>query len=131
MTYLLIHLLVLAAVAAAGVLLYAQLLKSGWGDDSLVPAPGIDYHALQAHWRGVGQARDWDSLRAQVRRWQEAAGAAAAAEAQAEQVARNLNAAVFRFAVPGEPLATGGVRPPAVEHAGCPARRRLHGGRLA
>jgi hypothetical protein len=127
MGFLLINLLVLAAVAATAVLAYAQALHAATGDEC--PQPGIDYHALQAHWREQGQVRDWDSLRAQVRRWQQIA-APGSTRAQSEQVARDLNAAVFRFAVPGPTPAFGdsalaGQR----DSRPCPAQRRARSGR--
>ena len=103
MYFLLISLMVLAVVAAAGVLAYAQMLQWSEADEGLAPAPGIDYAALQAHWRGLPPARDWESLRAQVRGWHHAA-APGAEPARCDEVARKLNQAVFRFAVPGEPL---------------------------
>lgn len=106
MSFLLINLVVLAVVAAAGVLAYAQMQQWSEAEEAIVPAPGIDYAALQAHWRGLAPARDWESLRAQVRRWHEAAASGAGPD-RCEEVARNLNQAVFRFAVPGEPLALG------------------------
>lgn len=128
MSFLLINLVVLAVVAAAGVLVYAQMLQWSEADEGMAPATGIDYGALQAHWRGLAAARDWESLRVQVRRWHEAA-ASGAGPAHCEEVARNLNQAVFRLAVPGEPLALGRTaadgcasdRPAA---APCPARLR-------
>ena len=127
MSFLLINLAVLALVAAAGVLAYAQMQQWSEADEALAPARGVDYTALQAHWRGLAPARDWESLRVQVRGWHQAA-ASGAAPAHFEEVARNLNQAVFRFAVPGEPLALG--RAPAdgasdrQAAAHCPARVR-------
>ncbi|HEY0884813.1 MAG TPA: hypothetical protein VGE20_06005, partial [Ramlibacter sp.] len=106
MSFLLISLVVLAVVAAAGVLAYAQMQQWSEEDEAIAPAPGVDYGALQAQWRGLAPARDWESLRTQVRGWHQAA-ACGAASAHFEEVARNLNQAVFRFAVPGEPLALG------------------------
>ncbi len=106
MSFLLINLVVLAVVAAAGVLVYAQILQRCEADEWMAPAPAVDYAALQAHWRGLGPASDWESLKLQVRRWHEAA-AGGAEPSHCEEVARNLNRAVFRFAVPGEALALG------------------------
>lgn len=127
MSFLLVNLLVLAVVAAAAVLAYSQMLRAE-ADEWMAPGPGIDYAALQAHWRGLTPARDWDSLRAQVRRWQEASASGAEAN-PCDEVARNLNEAVFRFAVPGEPLVPRrtAADDPAVERtatAHCPARLR-------
>lgn len=129
MSFLLINLVVLAVVAAAGVLAYAQMLQRSEADEWAAPAHGVDYAALQAHWRGLAPARDWESLRAQVRRWHEAA-ASGVEPAHCEEVARNLNQAVFRFAVPGEPLALGrttadGCASERAAAAPCPARLRV------
>lgn len=127
MSFLLINLMVLAVVAAAGLFAYAQLQSCG-ADDWFAPAPSIDYGALQAQWRGAEAVHDWESLKAQVRRWQES-GPAGAAPVPCEEVARNLNDAVFRFAVPGDALVPGqgagagggNACPP------CPARQRARG----
>jgi hypothetical protein len=122
MTLLLIDLLVLAAVTAATLFVYAQVLQAQRADEG-VSAVGVDYAALHAQWQGERQASDWDSLQAQVRRWRELA-APGATRAPAEQVAHALNDAVFRFAVPGE-------RPSFQESATareprrCPATRRV------
>jgi hypothetical protein len=121
MTFLLINLLVLAAVTAATLFAYAQVLQVQGADEC--PATGVDYAALQARWQGERQASDWTSLQAQVRRWQGPAGADPD-RASPEQAARALNEAVFRFAMPGE-------RPSFQERAGprdprrCPAARRV------
>lgn len=123
MSFLLINLVVLAVVAAAGVLAYAQMLQASEADEWTAAAPSIDYGALQAHWRGLAPARDWESLQAQVRRWHEAA-ASGAGPAHCEEVARNLNQAVFRFAVPGDPLAFGRTAVDGSGTAPCPARLR-------
>lgn len=128
MSFLLINLVVLAVVAMACVVAYAQMLQWSEADECLAPAQGTDYAALQAHWRGLPPARDWESLQAQVRGWHHAA-APGAQPAHCDEVARNLNQAVFRFAVPGEPLTLGhpGSDGAAEARAGaehCPARLR-------
>lgn len=96
MLYLELFLLVLSAAAAAAAFLYARVHAEGaeeW------PPGGVDYRRLHAQWAAQGQARDWDSLREQVRRWHEIA-APGCAPSVSEQAARDLNAAVFRFAMP-------------------------------
>ena len=93
-------LLTLAAVAAVGVFAYAQALPGDAGEE-LLDAATTDYQALHAQWHALEQVRDWDSLKSQVRRWQESVRPGCE-EAQVEQVARHLNLAVFRFAMPGE-----------------------------
>jgi len=53
-------------------------------------------HDQQVHWRGKKLVRDWDSLRAQVRRWQDAAQLGWRNE-EIDQVARHLNDTIYRF----------------------------------
>jgi hypothetical protein len=121
MEFLLMNLLVLAAVTAAMLFAYARVLRQEQAE--AVAAPGVDYAALQARWQGERQARDWNSLQAQVRRWHGAAGSGTSTP-EAEQVARALNEAVFRFAIPGEPLSfhdVAGTR----ESRRCPATWRV------
>lgn len=56
-------------------------------------------HSEQMHWRTLNQARDWDSLKAQVRRWQNAV-ALAWSEDDITEVARHLNDTIYRFPRP-------------------------------
>ncbi len=56
-------------------------------------------HTVQMHWRTLNQARDWDSLKAQVRRWQNAA-ALAWSEDDITEVARHLNDTIYQFPRP-------------------------------
>jgi hypothetical protein len=67
-------------------------------DEELADGTGA-YRAAHDRWHALGQARDWDSLRSQVRRWQ-AAGNPGWSESEIDEVARSLNRAVFRFAEP-------------------------------
>lgn len=57
-------------------------------------------HDQQVHWRQNKLARDWNSLRAQVRRWQATAGLGWRNE-EIDQVARYLNDTIYRFAHTG------------------------------
>lgn len=59
----------------------------------------IACHDANIHWRDKAQAGDWDSLRAQVRRWQEVGGLRWNDEDIAE-VARYLNAQHYRYPMP-------------------------------
>jgi mono/diheme cytochrome c family protein len=56
-------------------------------------------HSTQMHWRENKRATDWDSLKAQVRRWQ---GVAQLdwTEADVEQVARYLNQTIYGYPEP-------------------------------
>lgn len=98
MSFLLINLMVLAVVAAAGLFAYAQLQSCG-ADDWFAPAPSIDYGALQAQWRGAEAVHDWESLKAQVRRWQ-AIGKLGWSETDIIEVTRYLNQTIYDFPQP-------------------------------
>ena len=58
-------------------------------------------HSEQMHWRARRSARDWNSLREQVRRWQ---GEARLDwnEQDIDAVARHLNETIYRFPAPAE-----------------------------
>ena len=102
MTSLLINLIVFAAIASTAAYACWRVMRAVPAEEW--PASSIDYAALHAHWREQVQVRDWDGLYAQVRRWQRIA-MPGSTYAQTMQVARNLNDAVFRFAVPAEVMA--------------------------
>ena len=59
----------------------------------------IECHTVQMHWRTLRQARDWDSLKAQVQRWQNAIGLGWG-EADVQEVARYLNGTIYQFPQP-------------------------------
>jgi hypothetical protein len=99
MMSLIVSLLVLAAVAAGAIFVYADTPMPSSGEGGLCAGHATAYHEPQLYWRELGQARDWESLKAQVRRWQEIARPGFG-ESEIEEIARNLNQAVFRFAVP-------------------------------
>lgn len=61
----------------------------------------IECHNAQVHWRDRRLATDWDSLTAQVRRWQ-ARALLHWDEADIMEVTRYLNDAIYRFAAPVE-----------------------------
>ena len=63
----------------------------------------IACHNEQMHWRTLHQARDWDTLRAQVRRWQANAGLGWP-DADVDAVARYLNDTIYGF--PRPPVAS-------------------------
>ncbi len=56
----------------------------------------IACHTTQMHWRDKKLATDWDSLKAQVRRWQ-AAAKLQWSDDDIVQVARHLNERIYRF----------------------------------
>jgi hypothetical protein len=57
---------------------------------------GIVCHPTRMHWRDQRRARDWESLKAQVRRWQGEAQLQWSEE-DIEAVARHLNETIYRF----------------------------------
>jgi hypothetical protein len=61
----------------------------------------IACHNSQMHWRDRRLATDWESLRAQVRRWQGAAHLGWS-EDDVLEVTRHLNDRIYRFPVPGD-----------------------------
>jgi mono/diheme cytochrome c family protein len=67
----------------------------------------IECHTVQMHWRALRLARDWDSLKVQVRRWQ---GEARLnwTEEDVDAVARHLNDTIYQFP---RPLASRGPLP--------------------
>ena len=56
----------------------------------------IECHTTQMHWRSNRQARDWDTLKFQVRRWQGVASLGWT-EADVDDVARYLNDTIYKF----------------------------------
>jgi mono/diheme cytochrome c family protein len=56
----------------------------------------IECHSTQMHWRERREARDWDSLKAQVRRWQANAGLGWSDD-DIVAVARHLNDTIYRY----------------------------------
>ena len=99
MLYLLIPLLLIAAIAAGGGFAYAKMLPPADAAEPALPALGAGQHQAQLYWRELEQAHDWASLKAQLRRWHRAANPGWD-EAQIDEVTRALNQAVFRFAEP-------------------------------
>lgn len=57
-------------------------------------------HASEVHWREQKLATDWNSLLAQVYRWQSSAGLAWSKE-EIDDVARYLNTVYYGFPAPG------------------------------
>ena len=56
----------------------------------------IECHTTQMHWRANRQARDWDTLKFQVRRWQGVASLGWR-ESDVDDVARYLNDTIYKF----------------------------------
>jgi len=56
----------------------------------------ISCHSTQMHWRENKRAYDWDSLKLQVRRWQDNASLQWS-EADVAEVARHLNDTIYHY----------------------------------
>ena len=91
MRHLLSTLFVLAVLAPA----HAQTTAPSRGQ-LLYGTHCIECHTTQMHWREQRLARDWPSLKAQVRRFQELAGLAWSDE-DIDAVARHLNDTIYHF----------------------------------
>ena len=84
----------------------AALLGSGAAHAQAAPAQSrgqllynthcISCHTTQMHWRNDRQAQDWDTLKLQVRRWQNNAGLQWG-DADIVEVARHLNDTIYHF----------------------------------
>lgn len=59
----------------------------------------VECHGVQMHWREQRLARDWTTLKHQVRRWQGEARLQWS-EADIDAVARHLNDTIYRYPVP-------------------------------
>lgn len=99
MLYLFISMLLITAIAIGGGFAFTQRLSKSEVDELPSHWSGGPNHLAQQYWRELEQARDWDSLKAQLRRWQRVANPGWD-EAQIDEVTRALNQAVFRFAEP-------------------------------
>ena len=96
----------LALVAALAVVAAAQAQPaSAPGRGELLYATHcIACHDAQIHWRDGKQARDWNSLKAEVRRWQ-AIGQLGWDESDIDEVTGYLNRTVYRYPQPPGPVA--------------------------
>jgi mono/diheme cytochrome c family protein len=61
----------------------------------------ITCHTAQVHWRTHKQARDWDTLTAQVLRWQRVSNLGWS-DSDIHEVAKHLNQTIYQFPVPAE-----------------------------
>ena len=93
--------------ACAGVA-HAQAVPPPTRGQLLYSTHCIECHSTQMHWRAQRQALDWESLKAQVRRWQATADLRWT-EADITEVARHLNETIYQ--VP-EPQERAGAAPP-------------------
>lgn len=92
--------LVLAALAAAATpAAWAQTTPEADRGRLLYSTHCIECHNTEMHWRTHKQARDWDSLKAQVRRWQGTANLGWS-EDDIAAVAGHLNRTIYQFPQP-------------------------------
>jgi mono/diheme cytochrome c family protein len=91
-----LHFLALATLAAAGVPAGAQPQPAMTRGKLLYTTHCIACHSTQMHWRDERRATDWNSLKAQVRRWQ-ATAQLGWSESDIAEVARHLNDTIYRF----------------------------------
>lgn len=85
-----------AALSLAAAPAQAQTTGAPTRGELLYTTHCIACHTTQMHWREGRQASDWDSLRAQVRRWQ-AEAQLGWTEADIVEVARYLNERIYRY----------------------------------
>jgi mono/diheme cytochrome c family protein len=90
------RILLAAALSVAAATVSAQPPPAASRGELLYTTHCIECHTTQMHWREQRLARDWDSLKAQVRRWQGNAGLGWS-EADVVHVARYLNATIYRY----------------------------------
>ncbi|MEO7549363.1 MAG: hypothetical protein ABIT82_13125, partial [Ramlibacter sp.] len=68
------HALLACSLAGTGTLALGQVTPPASKGELLYSTHCISCHTTQMHWRDDRKATDWDSLKAQVRRWQGNAG---------------------------------------------------------
>jgi mono/diheme cytochrome c family protein len=99
MTPLLIRMLLLAAVTAGGAFAQTRPEPAPSRGELLYSTHCIECHNTERHWRELKQVRDWDTLKAQVRRWQ-AIGKLGWSETDIIEVTRFLNQTIYDFPQP-------------------------------
>jgi mono/diheme cytochrome c family protein len=85
-----------AASVLAGALALAPAAQAQSRGELLYSTHCIACHTTQMHWRDKKLATDWDSLKAQVRRWQ-ATAQLRWNEDDILAVTRHLNERIYRF----------------------------------
>jgi mono/diheme cytochrome c family protein len=89
----------LAALGTPGAAAHAQGAAAPTRGELLYATHCIACHTTQMHWRDERRAKDWESLKAQVRRWQATAGLQWS-DADIAEVARHLNQTIYHYAQP-------------------------------
>ena len=80
---------------------HSQVLPSQTRGSLLYETHCITCHTTQIHWRNDRLAYDWDSLKVQVRRWQDNAGLQWS-ESDITEVSRYLNETIYRHPTPAD-----------------------------
>lgn len=93
--------LTLAGLALATTLAQAQTAPSESRGQMLYNNHCIACHSTQMHWREGKLGKDWDSLRAQVLKWQANAGLQWS-DADITEVARHLNDTIYKLPQTGD-----------------------------
>jgi mono/diheme cytochrome c family protein len=87
------------ALGLAGAVVRSQPAPAPSRGELLYSTHCIECHNAQMHWRANKQARDWNTLRAQVKRWQATAGLGWS-DADIDEVARHLNDTIYHYPQP-------------------------------
>lgn len=97
-----------AAMVLAGLAAHAQTTPVPGRGELLYTTHCIACHTSQMHWRNNRRARDWESLKAQVRLWRDNTGLQWD-EADVSEVAGYLNETVYHYPrTPGPGLGLSG-----------------------
>ncbi|MDP4076338.1 cytochrome C [Acidovorax sp. A1169] len=89
-------LLIVIALAGVSFLAHSQAAPVATRGQLLYTTHCISCHTTQVHWRDDRQAKDWNSLKMHVRRWQGNTGLQWD-EADISEVARHLNETIYHF----------------------------------
>lgn len=93
--------MLLAALEMVSVVAHAQAVESPKRGQLLYTTHCIACHNSEMHWRDARQAKDWEGLKDQVRRWQ-AAAKLEWSEADITEVADHLNSTIYRYPRPAD-----------------------------
>ena len=103
------RLLAFTVLAVSSASSHSQVMPTQSRGGLLYTTHCVSCHTTQMHWRDDRQAIDWDSLKAQVRRWQASAGLQWG-EPDITEVSRYLNETIYRYPIPADRVAL--VSPP-------------------
>ena len=95
------RLMVLLVLSSSSAFSQPQVMPAQSRGGLLYSTHCIGCHTTEMHWRNNRQAYDWDSLKVQVRRWQNNAGLQWG-EADISEVSRHLNESIYRYPTPAD-----------------------------